>query len=38
MADVPIVEEATSDFGVQGLEDEGNMPVVDDVPDDMMGG
>ena len=37
MADVPIVEEAVSDFGVQGLEDEGNAPV-DDVPDDLIDG
>ncbi len=37
MADVPLVEETVSDFGIQGLEDEGNIPV-DAVPDDMIDG
>ncbi len=35
MADVPLVEEPAADFGIEGLEDEGNIPV-DDIPDDMM--
>jgi actin-like ATPase involved in cell morphogenesis len=37
LANVPIVQESVSDFGIEGLEDEGNLPV-DDVPDDMLEG